>query len=101
MAFSAVPRPAPAKDKEDRSVQAQAEMEPADAVGRGRPRQLPWHRILGSGGLILAALLFPFALTAHPVDHAVHPHAGLTWYDLNVYNHPRPITRQLPSIFYT
>jgi len=79
MAFSAVPRPAPAKDKEDRSVQAQAEMEPADAVGRGRPRQLPWHRILGSGGLILAALLFAFALTAYLVDQAVHRHAVLSW----------------------
>src|SRR5260221_5248783 len=101
MAFSAVPRPAPAKDKEDRSVQAQAEMEPADAVGRGRPRQLPWHRILGSGGLILAALLFAFALTAYLVDQAVHRHAVLTWYDLNVYNDSGLITRQLPSILYT
>src|SRR6266436_8745027 len=101
MAFSAVPRPAPAKDKEDRSVQAQAEMEPADAVGRGRPRQLPWHRILGSGGLILAALLFAFALTAYLVDQAVHVHEVLTWYDLNVYNDSGLITRQLPSILYT
>ena len=101
MAFSAVPRPAPAKDKEDRSVQAQAEMEPADAVGRGRPRQLPWRRILGSGGLILAALLFAFALTAYLVDQAVHVHEVLTWYDLNVYNDSGLITRQLPSILYT
>ena len=101
MAFNARPRPAPAMDKEDRSVQAQAEMEPADAVGRAWPRQLPWRRILGSGGLILAALFFAFALTAYLVDQAVHRHAVLTWYDLNVYNDSGLITRQLPSILYT
>src|SRR5258706_7553527 len=101
MAFSAVPRPAPAKDKEDRSVQAKAEMEPVDAVGRGRPRQLPWRWILGSGRLSLAALLFAFALPAYLVDQAVHVHEVLTWYDLNVYNDSGLITRQLPSILYT
>jgi len=88
-------------DKEERSVQAQAEMESADAVGPLRPRQLPWHRILGSGGLILAALFFVFALTAYLVDQAVHRHAVLTWYDLNVYNDAGLITRQLPSILYS
>src|SRR5215813_12575862 len=98
---SAEPRPAPAMDKEERSVQAQAEMESADAVGPLRPRQLPWHRILGSGGLILAALFFVFALTAYLVDQAVHRHAVLTWYDLNVYNDAGLITRQLPSILYS
>jgi alpha-1,2-mannosyltransferase len=101
MAFSAGPRPAPAMDKEERSVQAQAEMESADAVDPLRPRQLPWHRILGSGGLILAALFFALALTAYLVDQAVHRHGVLTWYDLNVYNDAGLITRQLPSILYT
>src|SRR5215470_10269159 len=101
MAFNAGPRLAPAMDKEERSVQAQAEMESADAVGPLRPRQLPWHRILGSGGLILAALFFAFSLTAYLVDQAVHRHGVLTWYDLNVYNDAGLITRQLPSILYT
>jgi len=88
-------------NKEERSVQAQAEIEPADVVGRGRPRQLPWHRILVSGGLILAALFFAFSLTAYLVDQAVHRHAVVTWYDLHVYNAAGLITRQLPSILYT
>jgi alpha-1,2-mannosyltransferase len=100
MAFSAGPRPALAMDKEERSLQAQAEMEPSDAVGPVQPRQLPWHRIVGSGGLILAALLFVLSLTAYLVDQAVHRHGVLTWYDLNVYNDAGLITRQLPSILY-
>src|SRR5215470_8737729 len=101
MAFNAGPRLAPAMDKEERSVQAQAEMESADAIGPARPRQPPWHRILGSGGLILAALVFAFALTAYLVDQAVHRDGVLTWYDLNVYNDAGLITRQLPAILYT
>jgi alpha-1,2-mannosyltransferase len=82
-------------------VQAQAEKGPMTAAGRDRPRQPPWHRILGSAGLILAALFFLLALTAFLVDQAVHRHAVLTWYDLNVYNDAGLITRQLPSILYT
>ena len=82
-------------------MQAQAEMESADAIGPARPRQPPWHRILGSGGLILAALVFAFALTAYLVDQAVHRDGVLTWYDLNVYNDAGLITRQLPAILYT
>ncbi len=78
-------------------MQAQAETGPAV----GRPRQLPWRRILGSVGLILAALFFALALTAYLVDQAVHPRGVLTWYDLNVYNDAGLITRQLPSILYT
>jgi alpha-1,2-mannosyltransferase len=88
-------------DKGERSVQAQAEMEPTDAVGRAQPRQLRWHRILGIGGLILAALVFAFSLTAYLVDQAVHRHGLLTWYDLNIYNDAGLITRQLPAILYT
>jgi alpha-1,2-mannosyltransferase len=101
MVLSTEWRPAPAADKEDRSVQAQAEMEPPDASGRDRLRQLPWHRILGSTGLILAVLFFILSLTAYLTDQAVHRHAVLTWYDLNVYNDAGLITRQLPSILYT
>jgi alpha-1,2-mannosyltransferase len=101
MVLSTKWRPAPAADKEDRSVQAQAEMEPPDASGRDRLRQLPWHRILGSTGLILAVLFFILSLTAYLADQAVHRHAVLTWYDLNVYNDAGLITRQLPSILYT
>jgi alpha-1,2-mannosyltransferase len=82
-------------------VQAQAEKGPMIAAGRNRPRQPPWHRILGSAGLILAALFFLLSLTAFLVDQAVHRHAVLTWYDLNVYNDAGLITRQLPSILYT
>ena len=50
---------------------------------------------------ILAALFFLLSLTAFLVDQAVHRHAVLTWYDLNVYNDAGLITRQLPSILYT
>jgi alpha-1,2-mannosyltransferase len=82
-------------------VQAQAEAGPVTAAGRDRPRQPPWHRVLGSAGLILAALFFLLSLTAFLVDQAVHRHAVLTWYDLNVYNDAGLITRQLPSILYT
>jgi alpha-1,2-mannosyltransferase len=82
-------------------VQAQAEMEPTDPAGRDRPRQPPWHRLLGSSGLILATLFFLLSLTAYLADQAVHRHAVLTWYDLNVYNDAGLITRQLPSILYT
>jgi alpha-1,2-mannosyltransferase len=103
MGFSAGRRSAPVADKEDRSVQAQAEAEreATDAAGPGRPRQLPWHRLLGSGGLILATLFFLLSLAAYLADQAVHRHAVLTWYDLNVYNDAGLITRQLPSILYT
>ena len=80
-------------------MQAQAEMEPTDAAGR--VRQPAWHRLLGSTGLILAALFFLLSLTAYLADQAVHRHAVLTWYDLNVYNDAGLITRQLPSILYT
>jgi alpha-1,2-mannosyltransferase len=82
-------------------VQAQAEMEPSDVSGRDEPRLPPWHRFLGSTGLILAVLLFVLSLTAYLTDQAVHRHAVLTWYDLNVYNDAGLITRQLPSILYT
>ncbi|MGN6792325.1 MAG: glycosyltransferase 87 family protein [Streptosporangiaceae bacterium] len=82
-------------------MQAEGEMEPTDAPGRHQPRQLPWRRFLGSTGLILAALLFLLSLTAYLADQAVHRHAVLTWYDLNVYNDAGLITRQLPSILYT
>ncbi|HEX6932299.1 MAG TPA: glycosyltransferase 87 family protein [Streptosporangiaceae bacterium] len=82
-------------------MQAQAEREATDAAGRDRPRQAPWHRLLGSGGLILATLFFLLSLTAFLADQAVHRHAVLTWYDLNVYNDAGLITRQLPSILYT
>ncbi len=82
-------------------MQAQAEMEPTDPAGRDRPRQPPWHRLLGSTGLILATLFFLLSLTAYLADQAVHRHAVLTWYDLNVYNDAGLITRQLPSILYT
>ena len=64
-------------------------------------RPLPWHRVLRSSGLILAALFFALSLTAYLVDQAVHTHVVLTWYDLNVYNDSGLITRQLPSILYT
>jgi alpha-1,2-mannosyltransferase len=99
--FSAGLRPAPAADKEDRSVQAQADTEPADAAKEDWRRQFPWHWLLGTGGLILAILFFLLSLTAFLVDQAVHRHAILTWYDLNVYNDAGLITRQLPSILYT
>ena len=82
-------------------MQAQAEAGPVTAAGRDRPRQQPWHRVLRSAGLILAALFFLLSLTAFLVDQAVHRHAVLTWYDLNVYNDAGLITRQLPSILYT
>ena len=82
-------------------MQAQAEMEPPDASGRDTLRQLPWRRILGSTGLILAVLFFLLSLTAYLTDQAVHRHAVLTWYDLNVYNDAGLITRQLPSILYS
>ena len=49
----------------------------------------------------MAALFFLLSLTAFLVDQAVHRHAVLTWYDLNVYNDAGLITRQLPSILYT
>ena len=62
---------------------------------------MPWHGLLRSTGLILAALFFALALTAYLVDQAVHTHSLLTWYDLNVYNDAGLITRQLPSILYT
>jgi alpha-1,2-mannosyltransferase len=103
--FSAGRRQAPAADKEDRSVQAEAEREPTDAASRDRPMrqpwQPPWRWLLGSGGLILATLLFLLSLTAFLVDQAVHRNAVLTWYDLKVYNDAGLITRQLPSILYT
>src|SRR5215470_9743703 len=101
MVLSTEWRPAPAADKEDRSVQAQAEMEPPDASGRDTLRVLSWHRLLGNTGLILAVLFFVLSLTAYLTDQAVHRHAVLTWYDLNVYNDAGLITRQLPSILYT
>src|SRR5437773_8165885 len=101
MAFGSEPRPAPAVDKEDRSVQAQAELESTDAASQTPPRRSPWHRALGSAGLILAALFFLLSLTAYLADQAVHQHAVLTWYDLDVYNDAGLITRQLPSILYT
>ncbi|HEX5188165.1 MAG TPA: glycosyltransferase 87 family protein [Streptosporangiaceae bacterium] len=82
-------------------MQAQADWEPAGAASPERPRQFPWRRLLGSGGLILATLLFLLSLTAFLVDQAVHRHAILTWYDLKVYNDAGLITRQLPSILYT
>ena len=80
-------------------MQVQAETEPTDAAGP--VRRLTWHRLLGSTGLILAALFFLLSLTAYLADQAVHRHAVLTWYDLNVYNDAGLITRQLPSILYT
>ena len=101
MVFSARRGPAPAADKEVRGVQAQAEMESTDAAGRVQPRQPPWHRTLRNTGLILAILFFLLSLTAYLADQAVHRHAVLTWYDLNVYNDAGLITRQLPSILYT
>ncbi|HUZ52019.1 MAG TPA: glycosyltransferase 87 family protein [Streptosporangiaceae bacterium] len=64
-------------------------------------RSMPWHGMLRSTGLILSALFFALSLTAYLVDQAVHTHAVLTWYDLNVYNDAGLITRQLPSILYT
>ncbi len=82
-------------------MQPQAEREPADAAGGDRPRRSPWHLLLGSGWLTLATLFFLLSLTAFLVDQAVHRHAILTWYDLNVYNDAGLITRQLPSILYT
>ncbi|MDR2985894.1 MAG: glycosyltransferase 87 family protein, partial [Nocardiopsaceae bacterium] len=82
-------------------MQAQAEMELSDAAGRDRPRRPPLERLLGSTGLILAVLLFALSLAAYLTDQAVHRHAVLTWYDLNVYNDAGLITRQLPSILYT
>ena len=70
------------------------------------PRPLPATAIavapaVGGAGLVLAALFFALSLTAYLADQAVHPHAVLTWYDLNVYNDAGLITRQLPSILYT
>jgi alpha-1,2-mannosyltransferase len=88
-------------DEEERSVQAEAEVRPTDAVGRLGPRQLPWRRTLVIAAVVLAALFFALALTAFLVDQAVHRHAVLTWYDLNVYNDAGLITRQLPSILYS
>ena len=82
-------------------MQAQAEAEPTDASDRPAPWSMPWHGMLRSTGLILAALFFALSLTAYLVDQAVHTHAVLTWYDLNVYNDAGLITRQLPSILYT
>jgi alpha-1,2-mannosyltransferase len=82
-------------------VQPQAERELAGAAGGCRPRRSPWHLLLGTGGLTLATLFFLLSLTAFLVDQAVHRHAILTWYDLNVYNDAGLITRQLPSILYT
>ena len=82
-------------------MQAQAETEPADGPDRPVPRLMPWHGMLRSTGLILAALFFTLSLTAYLVDQAVHPNSVLTWYDLNVYNDAGLITRQLPSLLYT
>ena len=82
-------------------MQAQAGMGPPDVSGRDRLRVLSWHRLLGNTGLILAVLFFVLSLTAYLTDQAVHRHAVLTWYDLNVYNDAGLITRQLPSILYT
>jgi alpha-1,2-mannosyltransferase len=62
---------------------------------------MPWHGMMRSTGLILAALFFALSLTAYLVDQAVHTNSVLTWYDLNVYNDAGLITRQLPSILYT
>ncbi len=81
-------------------MQAQAEGNLADAPGRFQPRRLPWLRLVGGAGLVLAALFFALSLTAFLADQAIHPHAVLTWYDLNVYNDAGLITRQLPSILY-
>ena len=67
-------------------MQAQAGMGPPDVSGRDRLRVLSWHRLLGNTGLILAVLFFVLSLTAYLTDQAVHRHAVLTWYDLNVYN---------------
>lgn len=99
MWFSPRPRPAPAVDEEGPGVQVQAEMDPTNAPDR--PVALPWHRMLRSAGLILAALFFALSLTAYLVDQAVHRDLVLSWYDLNVYNDAGLITRQLPSILYT
>ena len=82
-------------------MQVQAETEPTDGPDRPVPRPMPWHGMLRSTGLILAALFFALSLTAYLVDQAVHTHSVLTWYDLNVYNDAGLITRQLPSILYT
>ncbi|MGN6678308.1 MAG: glycosyltransferase 87 family protein [Streptosporangiaceae bacterium] len=82
-------------------MQAQAGMGPPDVSGRDRLRVLSLHRLLGNTGLILAVLFFVLSLTAYLTDQAVHRHAVLTWYDLNVYNDAGLITRQLPSILYT
>ncbi len=81
-------------------MQAQAERDLADAPGQFQPRRLPWLRLVGGAGLVLAALFFALSLTAFLADQAIHPHAVLTWYDLNVYNDAGLITRQLPSILY-
>ncbi len=82
-------------------MQAQADVDPAAAPSRARQRRSPWSRAFGSAGFVLGALLFALSLTAYLVDQAVHRHAVISWYDLNVYNDAGLITRQLPAILYT
>ena len=82
-------------------MQAQAGIDPADAQSRARRRRSPWSRTFGSARFVIGTLLFALSLTAYLVDQAVHRHAVLSWYDLNVYNDAGLITRQLPAILYT
>ncbi|HEX9064518.1 MAG TPA: glycosyltransferase 87 family protein [Streptosporangiaceae bacterium] len=82
-------------------MQAQAGIEPAVAPARAHQRRPALARTFGGAGLVLGALLFALSLTGYLVDQAVHRHAVLTWYDLNVYNDAGLITRQLPAILYT
>jgi len=82
-------------------VQAQAERAPAGAQVRSVRRRLPWHRLVGSAWKTLAVLFFALSLAAYLADQAIHRHAVLTWYDLNVYNDAGLITRQLPAYLYT
>ena len=81
-------------------MQAQAERVKADGHGRSVPRQVPWHRLISAAWKVLAVALLALSLAAYLADQAIHRHALLTWYDLNVYNDAGLITRQLPSILY-
>jgi alpha-1,2-mannosyltransferase len=100
MKFSVRPRPAPAADEEDPRVQAQAERVPAVARVRVAAQRLPWRPLVGSAWKILAVLFFALSLAAYLADQAIHRHAVLTWYDLNVYNDAGLLTRQLPKYLY-
>jgi alpha-1,2-mannosyltransferase len=100
MKFSVGSRPAPATHEEDPSVQAQAEKLPAGARVRFAAQRLPRPPLVDSGWKTLAVLFFALSLAAYLADQAIHRHAVLTWYDLNVYNDAGLLTRQLPSYLY-